>query len=192
MLVSWSAGFLDLLPDRSRRASGQGGAPAAKRGRTAPCLARAVGDVLPNRALNRVIWHAVKGGAFVLNGTRSCAAQLVSYLATSWHEPYRHADKLEALGRRRARRMASWPFRCGGGYPAPQVVPAPTRSANSCPMAPATAVARRARPWDVAAHRGVRSWRFRSLGAALCHGRSTSALTNVVRQHAIRGTGGRA
>ena len=44
-------------------------------------VAGAVGDVLPNRALNRVIWHAVKGGAFVLNGTRSCAAQLVSYLA---------------------------------------------------------------------------------------------------------------
>lgn len=44
-------------------------------------FAGAVGDVLPNRALDRVIWHAVKGGAFVLNGTRSCAAQLVSYLA---------------------------------------------------------------------------------------------------------------
>lgn len=96
---------------------------------------------------------------------RGTARQL---LGTSWHEPYRHAYKSEALGRRHARGMASWPFRCGGGYPAPQVVPAPTRSANSCPMAPATAVARRARPWDVAAHRGVRSWRFRSLGAALC------------------------
>lgn len=40
-----------------------------------------MGDVLPNRALDWAIWHAVKGGAFVFNGTRSCAAQLVSYLA---------------------------------------------------------------------------------------------------------------
>jgi hypothetical protein len=38
-------------------------------------------DYANSPAPNWVIWHAVKGGAFVFNGTRSCAAQLVSYLA---------------------------------------------------------------------------------------------------------------
>ena len=62
MLVSWSAGFLDCCQcDRSRRAAGQGGAPAAKRGRTALTCGERLSRLIASCAVSSICRTAAHG-----------------------------------------------------------------------------------------------------------------------------------